>query len=162
YADLERRFARMRDAMPRGTVTGDVDEWREGRLVGTVDEIRAQREAWEALGVETLIVGAGPLPFSVTAIDDVGLLAAALLPLDCRLRMAGQHAADNLVQEPPFGKGTTHEPGRTRAAHHPCGCPGAVRQHAAPEAGPLDGSGLEGVQEGHQRGRQGRRRRQAR
>jgi alkanesulfonate monooxygenase SsuD/methylene tetrahydromethanopterin reductase-like flavin-dependent oxidoreductase (luciferase family) len=79
YGDLERRFARMRDVMPRGAVTGALDEWREGRLVGTVDEIRAQRDQWEALGVETLIVGAGPLPFSVNAIDDVELLAHALL-----------------------------------------------------------------------------------
>jgi probable F420-dependent oxidoreductase len=78
-ADLERRFARMRDVMPRGAVEGTLDEWREGRLVGTVDEIRAQRDGWEALGVETLIVGAGPLPFSVNAIDDVELLADALL-----------------------------------------------------------------------------------
>jgi alkanesulfonate monooxygenase SsuD/methylene tetrahydromethanopterin reductase-like flavin-dependent oxidoreductase (luciferase family) len=79
YGDLERRFARMRDVMPRGAVEGTLDEWREGRLVGTVDEIRAQRVGWEALGVETLIVGAGPLPFSVTAIDDLELLAHALV-----------------------------------------------------------------------------------
>jgi probable F420-dependent oxidoreductase len=79
YGDLERRFARMRDVMPRGAVTGALDEWREGRLVGCVDEIRAQRDGWEALGVETLIVGAGPLPFSVTALDDVELLGHALL-----------------------------------------------------------------------------------
>jgi probable F420-dependent oxidoreductase len=78
-ADLERRFARMRDTMPAGAVEGTLDEWREGRLVGTVDEVRAQRDQWEALGVETLIVGAGPLPFSVNAIDDVELLAHALL-----------------------------------------------------------------------------------
>jgi probable F420-dependent oxidoreductase len=78
-ADLERRFARMRDVMPAGVVHGTLDEWREGRLVGTVDEIRAQRDRWDTLGVETLIVGAGPLPFSVTALDDVDLLAHALL-----------------------------------------------------------------------------------
>ena len=48
-------------------------------VVGTVDEIRAQRDRWETLGVETLIIGAGPLPFSVTALDDVEVLAHALL-----------------------------------------------------------------------------------
>jgi hypothetical protein len=47
--------------------------------VGTVDEVRAQRDEWDSLGVETLIVGAGPLPFSVTTLDDVELLAHALL-----------------------------------------------------------------------------------
>jgi len=78
-ADLERRFARMRDTMPAGVVNGTVDEWRDGRLVGTVEEIRAQRDQWEKLGMETLIVGAGPLPFSVTALDDVELLAHALV-----------------------------------------------------------------------------------
>ena len=80
HTDLERRFARMRDLMPSGVVPGTLDEWRAGRLVGTVDELRAQREQWEALGVETLVVGAGPLPFSVTTPDDVELLAHALLP----------------------------------------------------------------------------------
>jgi alkanesulfonate monooxygenase SsuD/methylene tetrahydromethanopterin reductase-like flavin-dependent oxidoreductase (luciferase family) len=79
HADLERRFARMRDLMPAGVVPGTLDEWRAGRLVGTVDELRAQRDEWDAFGVETLIVGAGPLPFSVTTLDDVELLAQALL-----------------------------------------------------------------------------------
>jgi probable F420-dependent oxidoreductase len=78
-ADLERRFTRMRELMPAGVLEGTLDEWRQGRLVGTVDEVRAQRDAWEALGVETLIVGPGPLPFSVTALDDVELLAETLL-----------------------------------------------------------------------------------
>ena len=78
-ADLERRFAHMCDAMPAGVVNETLDDWRSGRLVGTVDELRAQRDEWEALGVETLIVGAGPLPFSVTTLDDVELLAHALL-----------------------------------------------------------------------------------
>jgi alkanesulfonate monooxygenase SsuD/methylene tetrahydromethanopterin reductase-like flavin-dependent oxidoreductase (luciferase family) len=79
-ADLERRFERMRDLMPEGVVTQPLDEWRTGRLVGTVDEVRAQAQVWgDDLGVETLIVGAGPLPFSVTALDDVELLAHALL-----------------------------------------------------------------------------------
>jgi probable F420-dependent oxidoreductase len=78
-ADLERRFARMRDLTPSGVVSGTLDEWRAGRLVGTVDEIRAMRDAWDELGVETLIAGAGPLPFSVTTVDDVELLAHALL-----------------------------------------------------------------------------------
>jgi alkanesulfonate monooxygenase SsuD/methylene tetrahydromethanopterin reductase-like flavin-dependent oxidoreductase (luciferase family) len=67
YGDLERRFARMRDTMPRGVVQSTLDDWREGRLVGTVDEIRAQRDRWEELGVETLIVGAGLLAHALLA-----------------------------------------------------------------------------------------------
>ncbi|MGQ0805966.1 MAG: LLM class flavin-dependent oxidoreductase [Actinomycetota bacterium] len=79
-ADLERRFERMRDLMPAGVVTEPLDEWRTGRLVGTVDEVREQAKEWgDDLRVETLIVGAGPLPFSVAAHDDVELLAHALM-----------------------------------------------------------------------------------
>lgn len=79
-SDLERRFERMRDLTPPGVVIGTVDDWRDGHLVGTVDELRAQRDEWEALGVETLILGAGALPFSVTTLDDLELLAHALIP----------------------------------------------------------------------------------
>jgi len=80
-ADLERRFARMRAAMPAGVVTEPLAEWRVGRLVGTVDEVREQARVWaDDLGIETLVLGAGPLPFSVSAPDDVELLAHALMP----------------------------------------------------------------------------------
>jgi probable F420-dependent oxidoreductase len=75
--DLERRFARWRELMP-GVITEPLEQWRQGRLVGTVDEVRAQADRWSDLGVETLIVGAGPVPFSVVAPDDVELLAEAL------------------------------------------------------------------------------------
>jgi probable F420-dependent oxidoreductase len=78
-ADLERRFERMRAAYPGVVGTATLDEWRAGRLVGTTDEVADQRRQWEALGVETLIVGVGPVPFSVTALDDLEPLAAALI-----------------------------------------------------------------------------------
>ncbi len=79
-ADLERRFERMRSTMPRGVVTQPLDEWRAGRLVGTVDEVQEQTRVWgDDLGVETLILGVGPLPFSVSALEDVELLAGALV-----------------------------------------------------------------------------------
>lgn len=77
-ADLERRFARWRDLIP-GVITEPLEEWRKGRLVGTVEEVRAQCARWGDLGVETLILGAGPVPFSVMAADDIELLSAALL-----------------------------------------------------------------------------------
>lgn len=56
-----------------------LDEWRRGRLVGTVDEVREQVEMWADLGVETLILGVGALPFQVGSEADVDLLAAALI-----------------------------------------------------------------------------------
>jgi len=44
--------------------------------------VREQRAEWEALGVETIIVGAGAVPFHVGSVDDVELLAAALVEPD--------------------------------------------------------------------------------
>lgn len=77
-ADLERRFERLKSRTPAGVLDGvSLDEWRRGRLVGTVQEIREQVETWESLGVETIIVGLGALPFQVGAIDDLDVLAAA-------------------------------------------------------------------------------------
>ena len=55
-----------------------LDEWRRGRLVGTVEQVREQAAGWADLGVETLIVGVGAVPFAVTTVDDVELLAEAL------------------------------------------------------------------------------------
>lgn len=78
-ADLGRRFDRLRAATPRG-VLDDVtlDAWRVGRLVGTVEQVREQAAEWDALGVETLIVGVGALPFQVGSPDDVEILAETL------------------------------------------------------------------------------------
>ena len=39
--DLERRFARLKANTPAGVLDGvSLDEWRRGRLVGTVQEVR--------------------------------------------------------------------------------------------------------------------------
>ena len=77
-ADLRRRFERMRDTGPPGVLDGmDLDRWREGRLVGTPEQIREQLAGWGDLGVETVILGVGAVPFQVSALDDVELLAAA-------------------------------------------------------------------------------------
>ena len=78
--DLARRFERLRRVTPRGVLDGvTLSEWRVGRLVGTVEQVREQRAEWEELGVETIIVGAGAVPFQVGALDDVELLAEALV-----------------------------------------------------------------------------------
>jgi probable F420-dependent oxidoreductase len=78
-ADLGRRFERLRANTPPGVLDStSLDEWRVGRLVGTVEQIREQAATWESLGVETLIVGAGAVPFHVGSADDVALLAEAL------------------------------------------------------------------------------------
>ncbi|MGH8976412.1 MAG: LLM class flavin-dependent oxidoreductase, partial [Acidimicrobiia bacterium] len=79
HADLERRFERMRSLAPAGMLAGtSLAEWREGRLVGTVDEVREQVAVWEAAGVAELICCVGPLPFSLSAADDLEAAAAGL------------------------------------------------------------------------------------
>jgi probable F420-dependent oxidoreductase len=77
--DLECRFERLQALSPPGVLDGvSLDEWRVGRLVGTVEEVREQAAGWADLGVETLIVGLGAVPFAVTTIDDLQLVASAL------------------------------------------------------------------------------------
>ena len=64
--DLARRFERLRRVTPPGCSTAmTLDEWRVGRLVGTVEQVREQAAAWAGLGVETLILGVGAVPFAV-------------------------------------------------------------------------------------------------
>jgi alkanesulfonate monooxygenase SsuD/methylene tetrahydromethanopterin reductase-like flavin-dependent oxidoreductase (luciferase family) len=84
-ADLERRFERMRRLAPGGMLAGtSLEEWREGRLVGTVDEVREQVALWGEAGVEELICAVGPLPFSISATDDLEAAAAGLGAPDAR------------------------------------------------------------------------------
>ena len=77
-ADLRRRFERLRASAPPGTLAVDLDEWRVGRLVGTVEQVREQAVVWSDLGVETLIVSLGAVPFQVSALDDLEPVIAAL------------------------------------------------------------------------------------
>jgi probable F420-dependent oxidoreductase len=77
-SDLARRYERLQGLTPAGVLDGvPLAEWRQGRLVGTVEEVREQLQQWEALGISTLIVGAGALPFVVASPDDGEMLAAA-------------------------------------------------------------------------------------
>jgi alkanesulfonate monooxygenase SsuD/methylene tetrahydromethanopterin reductase-like flavin-dependent oxidoreductase (luciferase family) len=77
--DLARRFELMAEEAPPGVMRGsDLAEFRVGRLVGTVEQVREQVVQWEALGVETLIAGVGAVPFHVARRDDVEMLGHAL------------------------------------------------------------------------------------
>jgi alkanesulfonate monooxygenase SsuD/methylene tetrahydromethanopterin reductase-like flavin-dependent oxidoreductase (luciferase family) len=78
--DLALRWDRLAAQSPPGTADGlDLEAFRSTRLVGTVEQVREQVGRWEALGIETLIVGVGVVPFQVSVPDDVELLAHALL-----------------------------------------------------------------------------------
>jgi probable F420-dependent oxidoreductase len=77
-SDLVHRYARLQRLTPAGVLDAvPLAEWRQGRLVGTVEDVREQLHAWADLGVSTLVVGAGALPFQVASPDDVEMLAAA-------------------------------------------------------------------------------------
>lgn len=79
-ADLQRRFERLRSRTPRGVLaTQDARSWREGRLVGSVQEVREMVDAWERLGVGEIICGFGALPFQVSDLDDLELFGAAVI-----------------------------------------------------------------------------------
>jgi len=78
--DLARRFEHLREVTPKGVLDGvTLDDWRVGRLVGTTEQVREQAEGWGALGVETLIVGPGAVPFQVASLDDLDALAETLV-----------------------------------------------------------------------------------
>jgi probable F420-dependent oxidoreductase len=79
-ADLARRFERMRATTPGFPDGATLAKWRRGRLVGTVDGVRAQIEGWAALGVSTVVASPGPFPFAVPTDDGLEILASA-----CRL-----------------------------------------------------------------------------
>ena len=77
--DLAARFDRLRRVSPRGVIDEvTLDEWRTGRLVGTVEQVREQVAGWAELGVETIIVGPGCVPFHLGSLEDLEPLAAAL------------------------------------------------------------------------------------
>ena len=71
-SDLAARFARLQDNTPSGVLDGvTLADWRKGRLVGTVEEVRDQLGQWGDLGVESIIVGLGAVPFQVGSLDDL-------------------------------------------------------------------------------------------
>jgi alkanesulfonate monooxygenase SsuD/methylene tetrahydromethanopterin reductase-like flavin-dependent oxidoreductase (luciferase family) len=76
-SDLRRRFRHLCELAPGpGIAATTLDEWRRTRLVGTVEDVRAQVEGWGALGIHTMVLGAAG-PFSVLSPDDVAMWAAA-------------------------------------------------------------------------------------
>lgn len=78
-ADLRRRYERLQAQSPKGVIDGvSLDDWRTGRLVGTPEQVREELEAWAEMGVRTLVMGFGALPFAVNEPDDLELAASAV------------------------------------------------------------------------------------
>lgn len=77
--DLQRRFDRLKTTSPPGVIPPQTTlaEYRQRRLVGTVDQVAEQIHQWSEVGVRTLIACLGAVPFSVTAMDDLETVAAA-------------------------------------------------------------------------------------
>jgi len=76
--DLRRRFERLQELSPPGLLDGvSLDDWRQKRLVGTVEQVREQVGAWAELGVAELILNTGAAPFVVGHPDDIEIVAAA-------------------------------------------------------------------------------------
>jgi len=74
--DLESRYRRLQQHSPAGVLHGiALGDWRRGRLVGTVDEVRAKLQEWRGLGVSTLVLNTGATPFAVGDPDDLTALA---------------------------------------------------------------------------------------
>ncbi len=65
----------MRATMPGVLKSQTLEDWKVGRLVGTVEEVRAQVDEWSDLGVSRIILSPGAVPFQTAAFDDVDLLA---------------------------------------------------------------------------------------
>lgn len=77
-ADLAARFSHLRSVNPGVLGSVSLDEWRVGRLVGTVEQVQEQAQLWAELGVETLILGLGAVPFQVASLDLLDAAAEAL------------------------------------------------------------------------------------
>lgn len=79
--DVRRRFEALAGVSPPGALRGmSLDDYRRGRLVGTVEQVAEQLGQWGEAGVTTAIVTLGALPFTVTGIDDLALVASASGP----------------------------------------------------------------------------------
>jgi len=77
-ADLRRRWELLGARSVPGALRGmSLDDYRRGRLVGTVEQVREQLHEWADAGVTALIVTLGALPFTVTGLDGLELMASA-------------------------------------------------------------------------------------
>jgi alkanesulfonate monooxygenase SsuD/methylene tetrahydromethanopterin reductase-like flavin-dependent oxidoreductase (luciferase family) len=75
--DLRRRYDALQKASAGALAAMPLDDFREDRLVGTVDQVADQLATWGEMGVSTVIATMGAVPFSSTQVDDLHMLIAA-------------------------------------------------------------------------------------
>ena len=79
--DVRRRWEALVEGPTADVLRGmTLEDYRHGRLVGTVEQVREQLQEWSGEGVAELIVTLGALPFTVTSVDAVELVASASRP----------------------------------------------------------------------------------
>lgn len=77
--ELPAAYAELQRLSPPGVIDGlDLETYREGRLVGTAEQVAETLAALSALGVSTVIVNLGAVPFAVTSVAALELIAAAV------------------------------------------------------------------------------------
>ena len=78
--DLAGRWRRLQAWTPGGILDGvELRDWAEGRLVGTPDEVLAQLQGWEGLGIEQVVCDLSGLPFGVFEDEQLELVAERVL-----------------------------------------------------------------------------------
>jgi probable F420-dependent oxidoreductase len=77
--DLVRRWGELERWMPGVLAGQSMHEWRADALVGSVEEVRDRVAAFEALGVEEIVVAPAPLPFAIPDPSMVELFAEAVI-----------------------------------------------------------------------------------
>ncbi len=76
--DLERRYTRLQSSIPGVLDEVSLEQWREGRLVGTPEQVMEQLEVWNGLGVAEIIIGLGSVPFHLAHPEDLEYAASVL------------------------------------------------------------------------------------
>lgn len=81
-AEARAAFERGREAFPGGAMASETwESWRADTLSGSPEQVRDRVAAFEALGVEELIISPWVLPFAVCEPEQVERFAEVLAPL---------------------------------------------------------------------------------
>ena len=82
-SDLERRYRAIQEWMPGGALDGQsLEEYSRGALAGTPEEIIETAGRFAELGVEEIILSAGPLPFALPDPSMLELFSESVIRAD--------------------------------------------------------------------------------